>query len=78
MAEISEKERKRLRELRDSGKLKNEAASFRLGPAHIGRLREISKWRDMSQTDLLRQFIDKEHKLTKERREAVRKARSGA
>ena len=78
MAEISEKERRRLRELRNSGKLKNEAASFRLGPTHINRLREISQWRDISQTDLLRQFIDKEHKRIRDKRAEIQRSRGVA
>ena len=76
MVEISEKERARRSKLREEGKLKSEAASFRLGPTHINRLKELSQWRDISQTDLMRQMIDKEYKRIKERREELRAARA--
>lgn len=52
-------------------KLKNNALSFRLGPTHIERLREISMWRDRSQADILRTLIDKEHRSVKASREAI-------
>lgn len=75
MVEISEKERARRKAERLASKTRNEALSFRLGPSHIKRLREISEWQDVSQVDMVRRMIDKKHKELREKREAVLRER---
>ena len=59
--EISEVERAR-RRLARAKKPKNETAaqSFRLGEAHLDKLRKLAERQDISQADLVRGLLDAE------------------
>lgn len=50
---------------------KNDAQSFRLGAAAITQLREVAEWLDLSQADVIRMLVAREHKRQKERRAAA-------
>lgn len=78
MAEVSEKEMKRRREAQRQGRMSNDAMSFRLGPVHVDRLKQLAAWKDVSQSDLVRQLVDAEHKRIREKREALRAKSLGA
>ena len=66
MVEISEMERKRRKATRDADN-KIPAMSFRLGKKHVERVKMVCRRRDISQSELVRELVDKEYERVTQR-----------